>query len=342
MPKPKLPLGVTRRGNSFVYRTNENGRDRKMSLGCDRFLALKKYREIVTGTLRPFEHETVGKAAKLWLEVQVRAHRNPKGFKIAQARVQKYLEPFMGGRRVAEVRPDDLLRYKVWLQGQSIAMQTVAHVLADAKCFFRWCEEAGYVSRAPIPRRLLPKLQEQAPRYLSEEEVQALLNLPDPWRFVIRLGLATGLRWSEMCRAQAAHLSVDGNLTVEQTKSSKLRRIPLGETDPALARETRGRVGKLVEFAESSVGTFNRRVREKTGLEKFSSHQLRHTFATRWLAWGGNIVALQEVLGHSDLKLTQRYARTTEAFVRAEARRQAQAGTATGTDAGTILRLVLE
>lgn len=78
MPKPKLPLGVSKRGSSLVYRTNENGRDRKMSLGRDRFQALKKYREIVTGTLRPFEHATVGKAARTWLEVRVRAHRNPK------------------------------------------------------------------------------------------------------------------------------------------------------------------------------------------------------------------------------------------------------------------------
>ena len=92
--------------------------------------------------------------------------RSPKNTRIAEARVQKYLDPFMGCHRVADVRPDEMLRYRVWLPSQGIALQTVAHVLADARFFFRWCEEAGYVSRAPIPRQVLPRLQEQAPRGL--------------------------------------------------------------------------------------------------------------------------------------------------------------------------------
>lgn len=151
---------------------------------------------------------------------------------------------------------------------------------------------------------------------------------------MVRLGLATGLRWSEMCRAEAKHLGRNGQLTVPVTKSGEGRKVPLGDSDPVLAREISKRVGRLVAYTPNSVGTFNRRVRAKAGIEDFTHHRLRHTFASRWLARGGNIVALQKVLGHSDLELTQRYADATEEFVRAEARKVAAAmqnGDETGT-----------
>ena len=344
---PKLPAGMSKRGQSYYYRTRSGGRDRKQSLGRDFIAACRKLREIQSGAIKPFERVTVKTAAQGWMDSYVRTSRSSKNVKVTQARVAKYLVPFMGYRRVDEVAPDDLRRYRLWLEKQGIGPQTVVHVLSDARCFFRWCEEVGYLSRAPIPRKLLPRVQEQLPKALSDEVVDALVRLPDPWRFVIRLGLATGMRWSEMCRAEAKHLTRDGWFEVEQTKSGKARRIPLGETDQVLRCEVALRVGKLIPYGENSVGTFNRRVRQLAGLTQFTVHQLRHTFATRWLERGGNLVALQDVLGHSDIKLTQRYARVTAAFVRAEARRQAEAGTepervAVGTVVGTIERKTQE
>lgn len=337
---PKLPEGIFKRGPSYYYRERGGGKDRKRSLGKDFTLACMKLREIRAGRVKPFDRVTVKSATAQWLSTYVMTTRSPKNVKVTASRIKRYMDPFLGYMRADEVVPDDLRRYRLWLEKQGIGTQTVAHVLADARCCFRWCEEMGYVSRAPIPRRLLPRVQEQLPRALSIEEVEAVLRLPDPWRFVIRLGLATGLRWSEMCRAEAKHLTRDGWLTVENTKSGRARRVPLADTDPELCREVGRRVGKLIPYGVNSVGTFNRRVRLRTGLAKFSHHQLRHTFATCWLEHGGNIVALQDVLGHSDIKLTQRYARVTANFVRAEARRQAagnladerpDAGTLTGT-----------
>ena len=107
--------------------------------------------------------------------------------------------------------------------------------------------------------------------------------------------------------------------------SAEPRNIPLGDTDPELASEIARRVGRLVLHRENSNGSFNRRVREKTGIPELSHHRLLHTFATRWLERGGSIVALESVLGHSDLMLTQRYARATKEFIRSEARKVAAA-----------------
>lgn len=166
----------------------------------------------------------------------------------------------------------------------------------------------------------MPRLQEQPPDRLNDHEVARVLSIREPHAFVIRLALGTGLRWGELCRSQAAH--VEGEmLTVSQTKSGRVRRVPLA---PELLREIRGRVGRLVPYAEGSPGSFTKAVRRATGLEAFHVHQLRHTFACQWIERGGSLAALQQILGHASVVTTQRYARLSDDAVRREAERLAR------------------
>ena len=114
-------------------------------------------------------------------------------------------------------------------------------------------------------------------------------------------------------------------LVVHQTKSGKLRRIPI----PAwFEPELRDRVGKLVPFANSD--PFNRGVRLRSGIRRFHVHQLRHTFACQWLERGGSLAALQELLGHASIVTTQRYARLSHDMVMREAERVEGRGVAEG------------
>ena len=99
-----------------------------------------------------------------------------------------------------------------------------------------------------------------------------------------------------------------GLLVVSQTKSGKVRRVPVG---PEFVR-----VGRFVPF--KSHGAFNRYVTEACGFP-FHVHQLRHSFACLWLERGGSLAALQELLGHSTIVTTQHYGRLGETHVQAEA-----------------------
>jgi integrase len=169
--------------------------------------------------------------------------------------------------------------------------------------------------RSPVPRRLLPRIQERPPDRLSDDEVERVCSLPEPYGFICRFLVLTGLRWGEATRAQASDVQ-GGVLLVHRTKSGRMRRVPVL---PALAEELRLRVGRLLPLTDSWGLTIQ--VRRRSEVERFHPHQLRHTFACRWLEAGGSLAALQEILGHSSIVTTQRYGRLGEAHVQAEAER---------------------
>jgi integrase len=209
---------------------------------------------------------------------------------------------------------------------------SVWHVLSDVRCLLNWCADAGLIERSPFPRRVMPRLQERPPDRLSDEEAGRLCGLAEPHGFVCRLALGTGLRWGELCRAQASDVkrvrvagSVEGqwSMEVSNTKSKRIRRIPLAAD---LVREVRGRVGRLAGYAIGSPGSFANAVRRLSGVEGFHVHQMRHTFACQWLERGGSLAALQQILGHASIVTTQRYARLTDEAVMREAARIAGAG----------------
>ena len=135
-------------------------------------------------------------AAAKWLESYVATARAPKQRVMAAQRVRDYLEPYMGYKLLSRVEKDDLRALRLWLERQGKKPLTVRHILADVKCFFRWCEDSGWLDRAPIPHRLLPKSQERPPDRLSEAEVEPILSVPEPYAFIVRLALGTGLRWN--------------------------------------------------------------------------------------------------------------------------------------------------
>ena len=126
----------------------------------------------------------------------------------------------------------------------------------------------------------------------------------------------------ELVRAQSSDI-MGSTLVVSQTKSGKVRRVPI---PPALSSELRLRVGRLVSLWHACGVAIQ--VRKRTGIGCFHVHQLRHSFAGRWLEAGGSLAALQEILGHASIVTTQRYGRLGEAHVQAEAERiQGQSGT---------------
>lgn len=263
------------------------------------------------------EDLTVSAAAGRWLAVYVRTQRSKKNMGMAAQRVRDYLDPFMGARHLGSIGPDDIREYRLHLESRGLAPRSVRHLLTDARCLFRWAVETERLAKSPWPRRVMPRIQEKPPDRLLDPEVEAVLGIPEPHAFIVRLALATGLRWGELVRADASHVE-GGMLVVSHTKSARVRRVPL---PPALIREILSRSARLVPYTEGAAGSFNRFVQRNSGLARFHVHQLRHTFACRWIEGGGSLPSLQQILGHASVVTTQLYAKLSDECIRREAER---------------------
>lgn len=321
---PRLPRGVYRRGNAFYLRTWNGGRERRRSLGRDFTRALELYHRIKGGDDRVAVRGTVAEFGERWIDVSVKTRRTERGVREARSRFRRLFRRFAGHVAIDRLRPDDIREFRIWLEARKrgkakkrYSPEMVRHTLSDVRAFLGWLVDSGYLDRSPWPRRVMPRIPERPPKTLTEKETQVLLKLPYPYGWVIKLGLATACRWGELCGLQAKDLQ-NGALVVEQPKTGRVKRIPI---EPALAKEIRGRVGRLVPFSAESKSSFTRLVRKLSGVDRFHPHMLRHTAATRWLEAGMNLAAVKEILGHRSIVTTQRYARLSDDAVRAEAER---------------------
>lgn len=321
---PKLPENMCRRSGrkAYYFRARVEGKDRWVSLGTDYEEACHRLRQLQAGDTVPRSELTVKLAAERWLQQYVATSRQPSGQVTTKSRVKKYLEPGIGHLRLCRLSREHVRSYRLWLEKKPISLTTVGHILSDVRCLLLWCVDAGLLDSSPFPRRVMPRLQERPPDRLTDQEADQLRKLAEPYGFICRLALGTGLRWGELVRAQASDVE-RGFLVVHHTKSRKVRRVPL---ELELLQEVRGHVGRLVAFATSSPGSFAKPVRLRTGIGRFHVHKMRHTFACQWLERGGSLAALQQILGHASIETTQRYAKLTDEVVMRESQRISGAG----------------
>jgi len=259
----------------------------------------------------------------------VKVNRNAKGQRQAKTRAEKYLLPYFRNVPAEKVTRDHLRMYRSHLEALTtmkgkvkkplLTAQTVRHILADARCLFLWAADSGRISASPVPRRLLPKMAESQPRALEPDEQAKVAAVEEPYGLAVRLMIGTGVRWSELCRLQASDVR-GGELVVQgETKTKKMRHVPV---PPALLAELKNRVGKLVPFEAKDDPSFNRSVRFRCpDVPDFSAHRCRHSFAVNYLTAGGNIRALQLMMGHASLATTEIYMKVSQGMVRDDARR---------------------
>lgn len=312
-------------GGTYCARVWRGGKARWVPLGTDYEEAKEKFYKLKAGDPIP-SRVAVAEATADWLKLAVATRRSESGQATASMWTKKYMLKYLHGM-LGSIDGDRVRAYRLWLEKQKVGDKplkpnTVQRILSDLRAFLNWCVETGRIERSPFGKRVLPRVEEQLPKTLNDEQVAAVLGVGEPHAFVIRLGLATALRWGDLCALEAKHLKRNAEgwfFEIVAEKTGKVVRPPV--TDESLVQEIRGRVGRLVAFSPKSTGSFNRAVRRRSGCAEFHVHRLRHTFACRYLERGGQLAALKEILGHASIRTTERYAKLLHAHVQKDARR---------------------
>jgi integrase/recombinase XerD len=219
--------------------------------------------------------------------------------------------------------------------------RSVARAVACYRGFYRFLVIDGHLTANPAEDLRPPRSWKTLPRYLSVEDVDALLAQPDPAtprglrdRALIELLYATGMRVSELVGLRPPDVHLDASYLTCTGKGDKQRIIPIGDQAAAwverYVRDARpqllGRRSSARLFVNARGGVTLTRVgfwkilkgyALRAGLTaSLSPHVLRHSFATHLLERGADLRAIQMMLGHADLSTTQIYTHVLEQRMR--------------------------
>ena len=216
-----------------------------------------------------------------------------------------------------------------WCHRRGLAPRSIQRRLSALRGFFGYLVREGIIEGNPASDVPSPKLPGRLPKTLDVDEIAHLLNLEgdEPLtcrdRAIMELFYSSGLRLAELASLSLIDLDLAEGMVTVTGKGNKTRILPVGskardalvtwlaarrgmvrgEEDEALFLS---RLGKRL-----SARSIQQRLRDwskRLGMNsKVHPHQLRHSFATHMLESSGDLRAVQELLGHSDIGTTQIY-----------------------------------
>lgn len=154
------------------------------------------------------------------------------------------------------------------------------------------------------------KIDEAELTWLNVEEIKQLLaecekSKSEDLLTIVKICLATGARWGEAESLTGKQISPN-KITYIKTKGKKNRSVPISDELYDILPKVRTSMPVFTGCYSAFRGAIKRAEIELPNGQL--SHVLRHTFASHFMMKGGNILVLQRILGHTDIKVTMRYA----------------------------------
>lgn len=238
----------------------------------------------------------------------------------------------IGPARLARITQSDMRAWMARERDRGVAARSLARSLSAVKGFARWLAERDGFDPTAILAARSPKFQRKLPRPLSESAAKEVIDLMgslprEDWvaardAAVVTLLYGCGLRISEALALTGAETPLPEVVRI-RGKGGKERIVPvLPAAREAVAAYVRLCPFPVAEEADSALfrgargGPLNPRLiagameqaRGALGLPATATpHAMRHSFATHLLAAGGDLRAIQDLLGHASLSTTQAY-----------------------------------
>lgn len=263
---------------------------------------------------------TVAELLDQWLELR-KPSLEPATFEGYTSAVEVHLKKHLRNRRVSELSADDIAHMIATMQRQGMKTASIRKALVPLNGALPLAVRKGWIPSNPMLALLAherPKSDQKKMRILAKDDIPRLLAAApsDRWRTLFALLVFTGLRISEALALTWKDIDyTNSQILVRKSKTDA------GERNVMLMPAVRHKLtalhlaqppGTQFVFATASGGPVSRRealrtlkrTEKKAGLENFTLHELRHTFASILIGQGENVVFVSKQMGHADPGVT--------------------------------------
>lgn len=228
-----------------------------------------------------------------------------------------------------------VVTYIMQLKSEKKATSTINRSVSSIRLFCDFLMGVDILKSNPVKDLKTPKIEKKLPTYLSLEEVELLISLPDDSvkgkrdKAIIEILYATGIRVSELVDMEVNDVNVKLGFVACNGEHGRARIIPLGKhAKEALSEYLKNSRPKLLKekMSQALFLNFNGVKMTRQGLwkiikgyaslgkiEKEITPQIvRHSFAVHLVQNGADLKSLQDLLGHVDISTTQIYAEVSK------------------------------
>lgn len=214
------------------------------------------------------------------------------------------------------------------LHREGLKSRSIQRKLSSLRSYYQYQIKHSAMTLNPATDIRAPKDSKPLPKTLDVDQIDQLLNIGgDDFlsvrdKAIMELFYSSGLRLAELASLQMADIDLDAALVTVTGKGNKTRILPLGAKAVDALRtwlehraiSNRKQVGDLF-LSQQGKAISHRNIQQrinywqkKQGIaQSIHPHKLRHSFASHLLQSSGDLRAVQEFLGHSDISSTQVY-----------------------------------
>lgn len=260
---------------------------------------------------------------KDWFETYVKNNNKHSEIVTKGHLLRAHLIPYFGSMELSAISNLDVEKFKRLKLSQGLAAKSINNHLTILRKALHCAQEWGHIERLPLikPLKTAPAKYD----FLTKEESRLLLTAAEgEWHDMILLALETGLRFGELIALRWEDVDfTTGEFTISRsyakgvlgsTKSNRIRHIPISDNARNMLLLRPKRHDLVFAERDGEPLSHKRCIRElhircqQAGLRPIGWHTFRHTFASGLVQDGANLLAVKELLGHSDIHTTMRYA----------------------------------
>jgi integrase/recombinase XerD len=241
------------------------------------------------------------------------------------------------GFNLLHLTRQDLREWLIDLSAEKLSENSRRRIISAVRGFYKFLTFDGHIRKNPAEDLLAPQKNFYLPKFLSQDEVENLLLIPDVSqetglrdRAILELMYACGLRVSEVVDLKISDAELDSGVLTCRGKGNKMRKIPIGRSavewlkSYLVLRRRKANIETQNLFVTDSGKPLNRQIifkfikeyGKKIGRGDISPHTLRHSFATHLIQNRADIRSVQQMLGHADISTTQIYTHITDTHLK--------------------------